>query len=153
MTGSESDTSGVSFEEIDADISADQSNLLATLHAAEDGMPTGRLREGTGIPSGSMHYDLSRLESWGLIEVIGRRPEGSGSPSKVWTTTERGKSFLTQPGVTGPRTFQELMTHIEDLERDLTRREERIETLESDVDELKEAYNELASALEQHLNE
>lgn len=148
-----------SFDDIDAAISGDQSNLLATMHDA-DGMPTGRLREATAIPSGSMHYHLSRLENWGLIEVVGRQPEGAGSPSKVWATTERGRTFLERPGVTGPRTIQELSTHIEDLERTLTHRDERIETLETDVEALedeiedvKAAYNTLASAVEAHFED
>ncbi|WP_254544660.1 helix-turn-helix domain-containing protein [Halomarina pelagica] len=109
------------FEQIDAEISEDQAKLLATIHAAEEGIPTGRLREAVSIPSGSMHYHLTRLEDWDLVDVVGRQEEGGGSPSKVWETTERGAIYLERPGRTAPTTFQDLLTHIDDLERDLDR--------------------------------
>ena len=141
------------FKQIDEEMSEDQAKLLATVHAAADGLPTGRLREAVSIPSGSMHYHLTRLEEWDLVEVVGREAEGGGSPSKVWNTTEQGATYLERPGPTAPTTFHDLVTHIEDLERDLDRREERIESLESDVQDLKSAYNTLATAVENQLHD
>ena len=140
-----------SFETVDDEISDDQATLLATIHEADGGVPTGRLREATAIPYGSMNYHLSRLETWGLVDIVDRRSEGGGSPSKVWDTTERGETYLERPGPAGSTTVQVLMNHISDLERDLDRRDERIEALEADVEELKVAYNELAEAVETHL--
>ena len=153
MDSDKSDETLPLFEQIDDEMSEDQAKLLATVHAAADGMPTGRLREAVSIPSGSMHYHLTRLEEWGLVEVVGRQSEGGGSPSKVWNTTEQGATYLERPGPTAPTTFHDLVTHIEDLERDLDRREERIETLESDVQDLKSAYNTLATAVENQLHD
>jgi predicted ArsR family transcriptional regulator len=153
MGSDRSDKGPSLFEQIDDDISEDQAKLLATIHAAEDGIPTGRLREAVSIPAGSMHYHLTRLEEWDLVEVVGRQAEGGGSPSKVWDTTEQGTTYLERSGPTAPTTFHDLVTHIEDLERDLTRREERIEALESDVQELKSAYNTLATAVENQLHD
>jgi len=140
-----------SFETIDDEISDDQATLLASIHNADGGVPTGRLREATAIPYGSMNYHLSRLADWGLVDVVDRRSEGRGSPSKVWDTTERGRTYLNRPGPAGPTTVQALVNHIDDVERDLERRDKRIETLERDVEELKAAYNDLAEAVERHL--
>ncbi len=153
MESDRSDEKSPLFEQIDDKMSEDQSKLLATVHAAADGMPTGQLREAVSIPSGSMHYHLTRLEDWNLIEVVARQSEGGGSPSKVWDTTEQGTTYLERPGPTAPTTFHDLVTHIEDLERDLDRREERIESLESDVQDLKSAYNTLATAVENQLHD
>jgi len=72
-----------SFETVDDEISDDQATLLASIHNADGGMPTGRLREATAIPYGSMNYHLSRLADWELVDVVDRRSEGRGSPSKV----------------------------------------------------------------------
>ena len=61
--------------------------------------------------------------------------------------------YLDRPGPAGPTTVQALVNHIDDVERDLERRDKRIETLERDVEELKSAYNDLAEAVERHLDD
>jgi predicted ArsR family transcriptional regulator len=153
MSSDTAEEDTVEFGRIDEEISDDQATLLAAIHAADDGIPTGRLREATSIPSGSMHYHLGRLEEWGLVDVIGRRSEGGGSPSKLWDTTDHGGRYLERPGPTAPTTFQDLVMHIEDLEQELDRREERIDAMETDIEELKSAYNTLATAVENQLHD
>ncbi|MFD1514506.1 MarR family transcriptional regulator [Halomarina rubra] len=153
MTPDDSDTNALDFDRIDEEISEDQAKLLATIHAADEGILTGRLREAVSVPSGSMHYHLGRLEEWELVDVVGRQAEGGGSPSKCWDTTDRGGRYLERPGPTAPTTFQDLVNHIEDLERDLDRREERIKAMETDITDLKSAYNTLASAVENQLHD
>lgn len=153
MTPDSAGQDTLEFDQIDGEISEDQAKLLATIHAADDAIPTGRLREAVSIPAGSMHYHLGRLEEWELVDVVGRKSEGGGSPSKCWETTERGRAYLERPGPTAPTTFQDLVNHIEDLERDLARREARIETMETDIEELKSAYNTLATAVENRLHD
>jgi predicted ArsR family transcriptional regulator len=153
MTPDDPDANALDFDRIDEEMSEDQAKLLATIHAADEGIPTGRLREAVSIPSGSMHYHLGRLEEWVLVDVVGRQVEGGGSPSKCWDTTDRGSRYLERPGPTAPTTFQDLVNHIEDLERNLDRREERIEAMETDITDLKNAYNTLASAVEDQLHD
>lgn len=139
MSSETSDVDAVSFETITEQMSDDRGRLLATIARVDDGIPTGRLREATGVPSGSMHYHMSHLEDWGLVQVSEHRDQGRGSPSKVWTITDRGRKYLDRD--TAPTSSSPAQLH------------GRIEELENDVEALKTAYNELADTIEELVNE
>lgn len=134
-----SEAAKVSFETISEQMSEDRGRLLATIARAEHAIPTGRLREATGVPSGSMHYHLSYLEDWGLVQVSGRRDGGRGSPSKVWALTDRGQEYLDRDITSAARQAEQL--------------QERVDQLEDDIEALKTAYNELAGVVEELVNE
>lgn len=139
MSRESSTEASASFETIDEGMSDDRSRLLSEIAHADDGRPTGKLREATGVPSGSMHYHLTHLEDWGLIEVIGTHDSGRGSPAKVWALTDRGRDYLDRPGAPAATSRARL--------------EERLAELEHDVEALKETYNELAGVVEDLVNE
>lgn len=139
MSDDISDDNAVSFETITDHMSDDRGRLLATIARAEDAIPTGRLREASGVPSGSMHYHLSYLEDWGLIQVSGHRDEGRGSPSKIWTITDHGREYLDRDTTSVSPQAEHLQT--------------RIDQLEDDVEALKTTYNDLADAVEELINE
>lgn len=147
----QNDTSSLeqaSFEAIDDQMSDDRAALLAAVaRATEDdngGIPTGQLREAVGIPSGSMPYHMGALTDWELVEVVGNKKEGGGSPSKVFALTERGEKFLNQSSI---RQFPSV-EDVQHLGERVAELETELESIRDEQRRMREAYNQMADLVE-----
>lgn len=68
-------------------------NILAEYNE----LHSGEIRDRAEIPDGSIHYQLSMLDSWDLISPIGTQHVGeyeNGTPATVYTLTEEGQTLV-----------------------------------------------------------
>lgn len=125
---------------------------------------TSEVREYTGLSRGSFDHHISTLlnppehlrteDGWlgdeGLIEVAGHVNIGAPSPARLFALTETGeKSFEKVVDDVGVQAddVRDLQQRVEELEAQLQAergvRSERIEELENENQEIREAFNEL----------
>ena len=83
-------------QELHAAIEGDRYRILELL-AAHETLSSSEIRDRATIPQGSKHYQLSLLESWGLIEQVDtvyRGEHETGVPASVYALTANGRALV-----------------------------------------------------------
>lgn len=122
--------------------------LTAVSRADGEGVATPRLREQTGVKSGSMGYYMDDLLDWGLVEIVGEADVGPGSPANVYSLTQRGKEFLERPGT---RTIpsQEEVRQLENRVRSLEEKLDDYQELKQDMRDMQKKHDEMIDTIEE----
>lgn len=83
-------------QELHAAVEGDRYRILELL-AAHEALSSSEIRDQAPIPRGSKHYQLSLLESWGLIEQVDTVYRGEhemGVPASVYALTAEGRALV-----------------------------------------------------------
>jgi DNA-binding MarR family transcriptional regulator len=85
-------------EELRGALEGDRYQILECL-TTHDELSSSEIRDLAEIPDGSTHYQLTLLESWGLIKPVGTRYMGeydTGIPATIYTLTEKGHTVVAE---------------------------------------------------------
>ena len=83
-------------QELHAAVEGDRYRILELL-ADDETLSSSEIRDQAPIPRGSKHYQLSLLESWGLIERVDTVYNGeheTGIPASVYALTADGQALV-----------------------------------------------------------
>lgn len=83
-------------QELHAAVEGDRYRILELL-AAHEMLSSSEIRDQAPIPRGSKHYQLSLLDSWGLIEQVDtvyRGEHETGIPASVYALTADGRALV-----------------------------------------------------------
>ena len=89
-------------QELYAAVEGDRYRILELL-AAHETLSSSEICDRATIPQGSKHYQLSLLESWGLIEqvdTIYRGEHETGIPASVYALTATGRTLVEESNET-----------------------------------------------------
>lgn len=116
--------------------------LIAFLETDREVLSTADLRDHTSVSRGSIIHHLDRLEQWGLVAEQDEREyhRGGGPTARTWTLTSRGRSFCDEVVSTPARVFVS--------PDDVAVLEQRVDSIETEIEEIKDAHNEMADFVE-----